>query len=78
MEETDRRHLPPPTPASPLKSPLKSALKSPGAAPRKFDNPLSPTFQEEQILEKHEEDTEKEQASDLVSNDSRQCGYARS
>jgi len=63
MEETDRRYLPPPTP----KSPLKSALKSPGAPPRNFDAVLSPTFREEQVLEKHEEDTEEEQAKDLVS-----------
>jgi hypothetical protein len=32
---------------------------------RKIDN-LSPTFREEQILKKHEEMTEKEQARDLV------------
>jgi hypothetical protein len=50
-------------PASP---PLKSALKVPGT-PGRMLNPLSPTFREEQILEKHEEDTEKEQAKDLVS-----------
>lgn len=49
-------------PASP---PLKSALKVPGT-PGRHLNPLSPTFKEEQILEKHEEDTEKEQAKDLV------------
>ena len=29
-------------------------------------NPLSPTFREEQVLEKHEEMTEKEQVKDLV------------
>lgn len=63
MEETDRRYLPPPTP----KSPLKSALKSPGAPPRNFESVLSPTFREEQILEKHEGDTEQEQQKDLVS-----------
>jgi hypothetical protein len=50
-------------PASP---PLKSALKTPGTAGRIL-SPLSPTFREEQILEKHEEDTEKEQVKDLVS-----------
>jgi hypothetical protein len=51
----------PMTPASPL----KSAMKVPGTA-RRIDNPLSPTFREEQILEKHESLTEKEQAKDLV------------
>ncbi|KAH8648906.1 hypothetical protein BGZ60DRAFT_534769 [Tricladium varicosporioides] len=51
----------PMTPASPL----KSAMKIPGTPGRKIDNPLSPTFREEQILEKHEEMTEKEQAKDL-------------
>ncbi len=65
MEETDRRYLPPPTP----KTPLKSALKSPGAPPRTPGGAmsiLSPTFQEEQNLEKQEALTEKEQAADLV------------
>ncbi|KAF8863414.1 hypothetical protein BDZ45DRAFT_644813 [Acephala macrosclerotiorum] len=51
----------PQTPASPL----KSAMKVPGTPGRRIDNPLSPTFREEQILEKHEEMTEKEQAKDL-------------
>lgn len=46
-------------------SPLKSALRPPGT-PGRLANPLSPTFQEEQILEKHEEHTEKENAKDLV------------
>jgi hypothetical protein len=50
----------------PLSPPLKSALKTPGT-PGRMLNPLSPTFKEEQLLEKHEEDTEKEQAKDLVS-----------
>ena len=63
MEETDRKYLPPPTPMSPL----KSALKSPGAPPRTVEGILSPTFREEQILEKTEQETEKEQAKDLVS-----------
>jgi hypothetical protein len=49
-------------------SPLKSAMRVPGTPGRKIDNPLSPTFREEQILEKHEEMTEKEQAKDLVRN----------
>jgi hypothetical protein len=53
-------------PASP---PLKSALKVPGTPGRTL-NPLSPTFREEQILEKHEDDTEREQVKDLVSLDS--------
>jgi hypothetical protein len=50
-------------------SPLKSAMKLPGAPRRVIDNPLSPTFREEQILEKNEEWTEKEQAKDLVGSD---------
>lgn len=48
------------------KSPLKSAMKVPGTPGRTLANPLSPTFREEQILEKHEEATEKENAKDLV------------
>lgn len=65
MEETDTRYLPPPTP----KTPLKSALKSPGALPRTPGQEtmiLSPTFREEQMLEKQEVQTEREQAKDLV------------
>ncbi|RDL36675.1 Uncharacterized protein BP5553_06027 [Venustampulla echinocandica] len=46
-------------------SPLKSAMRVPGTPGRKIDNPLSPTFREEQILEKQEVLTEKEQAKDL-------------
>ncbi|KAI9866035.1 MAG: hypothetical protein M1813_002002 [Trichoglossum hirsutum] len=45
-------------------SPLKSAMKSPGT-PRNIKSPLSPTFREEQLLEKREQLTEKEQAKDL-------------
>ena len=45
-------------------SPLKSALKVPGTPGRL--NPLSPTFKEEQMLEKSEEKTEKQNARDLV------------
>ncbi|KAL8811431.1 MAG: hypothetical protein Q9200_001810 [Gallowayella weberi] len=45
-------------------SPLKSALKVPGTPGRQL-NPLSPTFREEQILEKHEAKAEKENAKDL-------------
>lgn len=51
-------------PMSP-RSPLKSAMKAPGTPGRGL-NPLSPTFREEQMLEKREESTEKEQAKDLV------------
>ena len=50
------------------KSPLKSALRSPGAPPRDIpQNVLSPTWKEEEHLEKREEATDKEQAKDLVS-----------
>ncbi|KAM3457389.1 hypothetical protein MY3296_001131 [Beauveria thailandica] len=49
----------------PPKSPLKSAMKVPGTPARKFDNPLSPTFREEDILEKREASTEAEQARDV-------------
>lgn len=48
------------------KSPLKSAMRVPGMPARKFDNPLSPTFREEQILERREASTDKMQAKDLV------------
>ncbi|KAI9731057.1 MAG: hypothetical protein M1834_005520 [Cirrosporium novae-zelandiae] len=47
-------------------SPLKSALKTPGT-PGRLLNPLSPTFKEEEELEKQEEVTEKEQKRDLKS-----------
>ncbi|KAI9887029.1 MAG: hypothetical protein M1823_001173 [Watsoniomyces obsoletus] len=47
------------------KSPLKSALRVPGTPGRQLENPLSPTFREEQILEKREVETEKENAKDL-------------
>ena len=46
-------------------APLKSALKTPGT-PGRLLNPLSPTFREEQILEKEEGKTEVSQAKDLV------------
>lgn len=52
-------------------SPLKSALKVPGTPGR--PNPLSPTFQEEQVLEKAEGHTEKENAKDLVRPLDRSC-----
>lgn len=64
MEETDRKYLPPPTP----KTPLRSALKSPGAPPRTPGGAasiMSPTFREEQQLEKREAMTDVEQAKDL-------------
>lgn len=48
------------------RSPLKSAMRVPGTPARKFENPLSPTFREEDVLEKREKDTEKEQAKDLT------------
>lgn len=47
------------------KSPLKSAMKVPGTPARKIENPLSPTFREEQIYEKQEAQTDKAQAQDL-------------
>lgn len=49
------------------RSPLKSALRVPGTPARQIENPLSPTFREEQILEKREAETDKENANDLVS-----------
>lgn len=61
-DEMDNHYLPPLTP----KTPLKSAMKTPGAAPRAFEAMRSPTFKEEEVLEKHEEDTDKMQAKDLV------------
>lgn len=48
------------------KSPLKSAMKVPGTPGRKLENPLSPTFKEEQVLEKNEGKLDKVQAADLV------------
>jgi hypothetical protein len=67
MEETDRKYLPPPTPRTPGGA-LKSAMKSPGVPPRTpgAASILSPTFREEQHLEKREASTEKEQAKDIV------------
>ncbi|OAA78221.1 hypothetical protein LEL_05044 [Akanthomyces lecanii RCEF 1005] len=49
----------------PPKSPLKSAMKVPGTPARNFSNPLSPTFREEDALEKREASTDVEQARDL-------------
>lgn len=48
------------------KTPLKSAMKVPGTPARQFNNMLSPTFREEDMLEKQEAATEKEQARDVV------------
>lgn len=68
MPDTDTNEYPK-MPSSPLKSPLKSALKSPGGPPRDFGaSILSPTFKEEQFLDKHENYTEKIQAQDIVSS----------
>ncbi|KAI1323342.1 hypothetical protein F5Y16DRAFT_347405 [Xylariaceae sp. FL0255] len=47
------------------KSPLKSAMRVPGTPGRKFENPLSPTFREEEILESREKDTEAAQKKDV-------------
>lgn len=67
MEDIEINHLPKGsiTPGLPhVEPPLKSALKTPGTSrPMLF----SPTFQEEEDLEKYEAHTEKEQAKDLVS-----------
>lgn len=60
-----------PVPMTP-RSPLKSAMKVPGTPGRGLANPLSPTFREEQVLEKQEKSTEKQQAHDLVSFESTQ------
>lgn len=68
MPDTDSNDYPsmPKTP----KSPLKSALRTPGAPPRTLNDLRSPTFQHEEMLEKHEAHTDKRQAQDLVSS----CG----
>ncbi|KAI9839083.1 MAG: hypothetical protein M1837_002260 [Sclerophora amabilis] len=47
------------------RSPLKSALRTPGTPGRGTQTLLSPTFREEQVLEKQEQITEKENAKDL-------------
>ncbi|KAI8635118.1 hypothetical protein F5Y19DRAFT_482406 [Xylariaceae sp. FL1651] len=47
------------------KSPLKSAMRVPGTPARKMENPLSPTFREEDILENREKDTEAAQRKDV-------------
>lgn len=67
MPDTDNNDYPS-MPKSPLRTGgLKSAMKTPGAAPRDFGNILSPTFKEDETLEKQEAHTEKRQAQDLVS-----------
>lgn len=58
------------------KTPLKSAMRVPGTPARKFENPLSPTFREEDVLDQREKHTEKEQAKDLVSSSSSPAGQA--
>ena len=63
MTDHDAKHASVEIPITPA-SPLRSALKVPGTPGRL--NPLSPTFQEEQILEEREESTEKQNAADLV------------
>jgi CCR4-NOT transcriptional regulation complex NOT5 subunit len=60
-----------------LKSPLKSAMKVPGTPGRRFENPMSPTFREEDILEKREAHTDKEQARDVVSR-ARSASHSKS
>lgn len=65
MPNTD--YQPPLTARTMPKSPLKSAMKTPGAPPRNLDAILSPTFRQEEYLEKHEHHTDKEQAKDIVS-----------
>ncbi|KAK5122485.1 hypothetical protein LTR85_004069 [Meristemomyces frigidus] len=64
MPDTDNNDYPS-MPTGGMKSPLKSAMKTPGAAPRDFGNILSPTFKEDETLEKQEAHTEKRQAQDL-------------
>lgn len=61
-----RHHVEIPIPPA---SSLKSTMRAPGKPERKIDNPLSPTFREEQLLENYEQGTEKEQAKDLASAD---------
>lgn len=61
MPDTDNNDYPA------LRSPLKSAMKTPGAPPRDMGNILSPTFKEEEALEKQQVLTDKEQARDVVS-----------
>jgi len=64
MPDTDNNDYP--HMQSAPRGPLKSAMRTPGAPPRDFGNILSPTFKEEDMLEKQEALTEKTQAQDLV------------
>ena len=67
MPDTEQNDYPASAPKSPMKSPLKSAMKIPGAPPRDIGNAIfSPTFKEENMLEKQEKHTDKEQARDVV------------
>lgn len=68
VEMPDTDYQPPLTARTIPKSPLKSAMKTPGAPPKDLHAILSPTFKEEQILEKTEKHTDKEQAKDVVSD----------
>ncbi|SMR55424.1 unnamed protein product [Zymoseptoria tritici ST99CH_1A5] len=66
VEMPDTDYNPPLTAKMPM-SPLKSAMRTPGAPPKNFGAAiLSPTFKEEQMLEKHEQHTDKQQAKDLA------------
>lgn len=65
VEMPDTEYQPPLTARTIPKSPLKSAMKTPGAPPRDLHAILSPTFREEEVLEKHEKHTEKEQQKDI-------------
>lgn len=56
----------PPLTAKTIPMPLKSAMKTPGAPPKNLEAMLSPTFREEQVLEKHENFADKQQVTDLV------------
>ena len=70
MPDDDAPTALPAFPKSPLRSPLKSAMKTPGAPPRDLGKAIfSPTFKEEETLEKRENFTEKQQARDVVSQD---------
>jgi len=49
------------------KTPLRSAMRVPGTPGRQLSDLRSPTFREEDMLEKREGSTDKEQARDIVS-----------
>jgi len=65
MPDTDAGYYAPNTAKSGMRSPLKSAMKTPGAAPRELNAVFSPTFKNEDLLEKQEKQTEKEQERDI-------------